>query len=137
MADPTILIVDDERNVSQLSRMYLVADGFRVETVNNGKDALERVREAAQIFRRSGVRVELDADEERIFAAVVRPERSAGNGNVDAELERLRKEVERAEAMLANGRFVQNAPAHVVEAERAKLARYRRELEALGGTERS
>jgi DNA-binding response OmpR family regulator len=44
MADATILIVDDERNVSQLSRMYLVADGFRVETVTNGKDALERVR---------------------------------------------------------------------------------------------
>jgi DNA-binding response OmpR family regulator len=44
MPDATILIVDDERNVSQLSRMYLVADGFRVETVSNGKDALERVR---------------------------------------------------------------------------------------------
>jgi valyl-tRNA synthetase len=99
--------------------------------------ALERVREAAQIFRRSGVRVELDADEQRIFAAVVRPERSAGNGNVEAELERLRREVERAEAMLANGRFVRNAPAHVVEAEREKLARYRRELEALGGSGRS
>jgi two-component system, OmpR family, alkaline phosphatase synthesis response regulator PhoP len=44
MPDSTILIVDDERNVSQLSRMYLQADGFRVETVYNGKDALERVR---------------------------------------------------------------------------------------------
>src|SRR5687767_1569417 len=44
MPDATILLVDDERNVSQLSRMYLTADGFRVETVYNGKDALERVR---------------------------------------------------------------------------------------------
>jgi two-component system, OmpR family, alkaline phosphatase synthesis response regulator PhoP len=44
MPDSTILIVDDERNVSQLSRMYLVADGFRVETATNGKDALDRVR---------------------------------------------------------------------------------------------
>jgi valyl-tRNA synthetase len=98
-------------------------------------EALTRVREAAQMFRRSGVRGQLDADEERIFAAVVRPARSAGNGNVEAELERLRGEVARAEAMLANRRFVQNAPAHVVEAEREKLARYRRELEALAGGE--
>jgi valyl-tRNA synthetase len=96
--------------------------------------ALDRVREAAQMYRRSGVRIELDDDDElRIFDAVVRPERSAGNGNVDAELERLRSEVARAEGMLANERFVANAPPHVVEAEREKLARYRRELDALGG----
>jgi valyl-tRNA synthetase len=35
--------------------------------------------------------------------------------------------------MLANDRFVQNAPAEVVEAEREKLARYRRELDAISG----
>jgi valyl-tRNA synthetase len=35
--------------------------------------------------------------------------------------------------MLANDRFVQNAPAHVVDAEREKLTRYRRELDALRG----
>jgi valyl-tRNA synthetase len=34
--------------------------------------------------------------------------------------------------MLANERFVANAPADVVEAEREKLERYRRELEAIG-----
>jgi valyl-tRNA synthetase len=51
---------------------------------------------------------------------------------VEAERERLRKEVARAEQMLANERFVANAPGHVVEAEREKLARYRRELDALG-----
>jgi valyl-tRNA synthetase len=97
-------------------------------------DALRRVQEAAQTFRRSGVRAELPtADERRIFDAVVRPDRAKGNGDVEAERERLRKEVARAEGMLANERFVQNAPAHVVEAEREKLARYRRELESLGG----
>jgi len=44
-----------------------------------------------------------------------------------------RKEIERAERMLANDKFVANAPDEVVEAERGKLDRYRRELDALGG----
>jgi valyl-tRNA synthetase len=95
--------------------------------------ALERVQEAAQIFRRSGVQVELDAEERRIFEAVVRPDRALVEDNREAEIERLRKEVARAEGMLANESFVQNAPPHVVEAEREKLARYHRELDALGG----
>jgi valyl-tRNA synthetase len=95
--------------------------------------ALDRVQEAARIFRRSGVQVELESDDERrIFAAVVRPERARVDGNRDAEIERLRKEVARAEGMLANERFMQNAPEHVVAAERAKLERYRHELAALG-----
>jgi valyl-tRNA synthetase len=94
-------------------------------------NALERVQDAAEIFRRSQVVAALEDDERRIFEAVVRPERVAGNGNAAAEVERLHKEVERAEKMLANERFVQNAPAEVVEAEREKLARYRRELDAL------
>jgi valyl-tRNA synthetase len=97
-------------------------------------EALDRVQEAAQIFRRSGVQVELGSDEERrIFASVVRPERVRSNGNLDAEVERLRKEIARAEGMLADDRFVQNARPEVVEAEREKLARYKRELDALGG----
>ena len=96
--------------------------------------ALDRVQEAAQIFRRSGVEVELGSDDERrIFAAVVRPDRARVDGNRDAEVERLRKEVSRAEGMLANERFVANAPAEVVAAEREKLERYRRELAALEG----
>src|SRR5262245_2223547 len=96
--------------------------------------ALERVQEAAQIFRRSGVQVELVSDDERrIFAAVVRPERQRVDGNRDAEIARLRDEVARAEGMLANERFVQNAPDNVVAAEREKLKRYRRELAALEG----
>jgi valyl-tRNA synthetase len=96
--------------------------------------ALDRVQEAAQIFRRSGVQVELGSDDERrIFAAVVRPDRARVDDNRDAEIERLRKEVARSEAMLANERFVANAPADVVAAEREKLERYRSELVAIGG----
>ena len=97
--------------------------------------ALERVQEAAQVFRRSGVAVQLEGDEKRIFDAVVKPDRAPQreNGNVETERERLRGEVARAEKMLANERFVANAPAEVVEAERAKLERYRRELDAIGG----
>jgi valyl-tRNA synthetase len=34
--------------------------------------------------------------------------------------------------MLENESFVAKAPPHVVEAEREKLARYRRELDAIG-----
>ena len=93
--------------------------------------ALERVQEAAAMFRRSGVLVELEGDAKRIFDAVVRPERHKVNGNADAEIERLRKEVERGERMLANEKFVANAKPEVVEAEREKLERYRRELDAI------
>jgi len=94
--------------------------------------ALDRVQDAARIFRRSGMLVELDEEERRIFDAVVKPERAkADGGNLEAELERLRGEIARAEGMLANDRFVQGAPESVVEAERQKLERYRRELDAL------
>jgi len=95
--------------------------------------ALDRVRDAAAVFRRSGVLpAKLGEDEQRIFDAVVKPERQKANGNVDAERARLRKEIERAERMLANERFVAKAPPEVVEAEREKLERYRRELDAIG-----
>jgi valyl-tRNA synthetase len=94
---------------------------------------LDRVQDAAAIFRRSGVLVALEGDDRRIFDAVVRPDRVRANGNAAAEIERLRKEIARAEGMLGNERFVANAPPDVVEGEREKLARYRRELDALGG----
>jgi valyl-tRNA synthetase len=51
---------------------------------------------------------------------------------IDAERERLRGEVERGERKLANEGFVAKAPEDVVAEERAKLERYRRELEELG-----
>jgi valyl-tRNA synthetase len=95
--------------------------------------ALERVQEYAQVFRRSGVVPQIEGDERRIFDAVVKPERAKANGNADAERERLRSEIARAEKQLANERFVANAPAAVVDAEREKLERYRRELDAIGG----
>jgi valyl-tRNA synthetase len=95
--------------------------------------ALVRVQEAAERFRRSGVATPLEGDEKRIFDAVVKPERLKANGNVEAERERLRGEIERAERMLANERFVAKAPPEVVDAERAKLERYKRELDALEG----
>jgi valyl-tRNA synthetase len=95
---------------------------------------LDRVQDAAAIYRRSGVVAFLEGDERRIFEAVVRPRASAdGAANREAEVARLRREIARAEGMLGNERFVTNAPTEVVEGEREKLARYRRELEALGG----
>jgi valyl-tRNA synthetase len=96
-------------------------------------DALQPAQDAARIFRRSGIRVSLDGETNRIFETVVRPERAAGNGNVGAEVARLRGEVERGRKKLANERFVENAAPEVVDAEREKLARYERELDALGG----
>ena len=96
---------------------------------------MTRVQEAAVTFRRSGALVALaDGEEKRIFDAVVKPERrgAAPTAAVEAERERLRKEIARCEGMLANERFVENARPEVVAAEREKLERYRRELEALG-----
>jgi len=94
--------------------------------------ALEDVQLAARIYRRSGVRVGLTGDAERIFEAVVRP-RENGQGDLESEIDRLRREVERGERMLANERFVENAPPDVVAAEKDKLEQYRAELDALGG----
>ena len=96
--------------------------------------ALDRVQEAAAIYRRSGVAAPLEGDDRRIFDAVVRPRDSEdGAADREAEIARLRKEVARAEGMLGNERFTANAPAEVIEGEREKLARYRRELDALEG----
>jgi valyl-tRNA synthetase len=92
-----------------------------------------RVQEAAERFRRSGVRTPLEGDELRIFEAVVRPDRIKveGNGRLDDEIARLEKEIARGEKQLSNERFVAGAPADVVQAEREKLERYRRELESI------
>ena len=94
--------------------------------------ALGRVQFAASVFRRSGTVTGLGAEEQRIFDAVVKPGRVKADGKREIEVERLRTEIARAEGMLANERFVEKAPPEVVEAERGKLARYRRELDALG-----
>jgi valyl-tRNA synthetase len=95
--------------------------------------ALDRVQGAAEITRRSGVRPKLEGDELRIFESVVRPDRIRADGDAKAEIDRLEKEIARGEGMLANERFVERAPPEVVEAEREKLERYRRELDAIRG----
>ncbi|MGD0166232.1 MAG: valine--tRNA ligase [Gaiellaceae bacterium] len=112
-------------------------------------NALERVQDAATIYRRSGLRVTLSDDEERIFQAVVKPGRiyektgtvstslrttgaaEVERARLEAEISRLNSEIARCEKMLANPSFVERAKVQVVEAEREKLARYRRELDAL------
>ena len=104
-------------------------DGTQAET----QLEFEPIQTAAEVFRRAGVTASLEAEQQRIFDAVVKPDRvKVDGGNVDAEVGRLRSEIARAEGMLANERFVQSAPEDVVEAEREKLERYRRELDALG-----
>jgi valyl-tRNA synthetase len=107
------------------------ADG----SAEDGTISMELVKSAAATFRRSGVRLVLNSEEAKVFEAVVRPERVRVNGDVERERERLRKEIARAEGMLANERFVARAPAAVVEAERTKLDRYRRELALLDQVE--
>jgi valyl-tRNA synthetase len=55
----------------------------------------------------------------------------AVTGRLEKRGEELRAEVDRAERKLGNEAFVAKAPAEVVEEERAKLERYRAELEEL------
>jgi valyl-tRNA synthetase len=56
-------------------------------------------------------------------------DREAEARKAQAERERLRAELARAEAKLANQGFVAKAPPHLVQAERDKLERLRRELD--------
>ncbi len=72
--------------------------------------------------------------------AAVGPVKVLASAEIDAEAvaarlekrrEELRSEVARAEGKLANEKFVARAPAELVEEERAKLERYRAELEEL------
>ena len=94
--------------------------------------ALDRV-EAAPEDERGGLVPTLLADGRSIG---VGPAREA----VDPEVERARladelataeRELARAEAKLANAAFVERAPAHLVDAERAKVERYGAERDAL------
>jgi valyl-tRNA synthetase len=50
---------------------------------------------------------------------------------LEARREELRSEVARGEGKLGNEKFVDRAPAEVVEEERRKLERYRAELDEL------
>jgi len=40
----TILVVDDEKNIVQLARLYLTNEGYRVETAYDGKQAMEKAK---------------------------------------------------------------------------------------------
>ena len=44
MSKETILLVDDERNIVDLARMYLEQEGFRVEAAYDGQSALVKVQ---------------------------------------------------------------------------------------------
>ncbi|CAN5533215.1 valine--tRNA ligase [soil metagenome] len=52
---------------------------------------------------------------------------------IEERRDKLRSELARAEGKLANERFVANAPAEVVDEERAKIEAHKAELEELGG----
>jgi valyl-tRNA synthetase len=93
--------------------------------------AIERAQTAARIYRRSGVRIALAGDSDRIFEAVVRPGED-GSGDIEAERARVAQEIERAERKLANEKFVANAAPEAVAAEREKLEQYVAERDALG-----
>lgn len=45
MAGELILVVDDEENIIDLTRMYLERDGYRVESAMDGAQALEMIRD--------------------------------------------------------------------------------------------
>src|SRR5262252_4193799 len=42
----TVLVADDEKNIVQLARMYLQAEGFSVETAANGRETLDKVHQS-------------------------------------------------------------------------------------------
>ena len=44
MPKETILLVDDERNIVDLARMYLEQDGFKVEAAYDGQTALDKIK---------------------------------------------------------------------------------------------
>lgn len=44
MAGESILLVDDEPNIIQLAQMYLEKEGYHIESVGDGKSALEHIQ---------------------------------------------------------------------------------------------
>ncbi len=44
MSSGTVLVVDDEKNIVQLARLYLSSEGYGVEVAYNGVEALEKVK---------------------------------------------------------------------------------------------
>jgi valyl-tRNA synthetase len=118
-------------NLPDRQTRLIVAPWPEPEAYDGDFQPLDDAQTAARIYRRSGVRIKLAGDAERIFEAVVRPSED-GAGDVEAERARVQKEIERAERMLANEKFVANAAPEAVVAEREKLAQYLAERDALG-----
>ena len=118
-------------NLPARKSRLIVAPWPEPETWEGEFGTIEGAQTAACIYRRSGVRINLDGESARIFEAVVRPS-AGGGGDLEAERARVRKEIERAERMLANEKFVANAAPEAVAAEREKLAQYVAERDALG-----
>ncbi|MBQ4094348.1 MAG: response regulator transcription factor [Oscillospiraceae bacterium] len=46
MAKHTIMVVDDEKNICELMRLYLEKEGFAVTIANNGSDAISLIRQS-------------------------------------------------------------------------------------------
>jgi len=46
MAKETILVVDDEKNIVELARLYLEKEGYRVESAYDGAEALTKIKSA-------------------------------------------------------------------------------------------
>ncbi len=67
----------------------------------------------------------------RVEGADPGEDRAAERSRIGSEVERARAELARAEGKLANEKFVDRAPADVVESEREKVRRYTEELSAL------
>jgi len=44
MSNSTVLVVDDEKNIVQLAKLYLSSEGYSVESAYNGIEALEKVK---------------------------------------------------------------------------------------------
>lgn len=45
MSKPNIMVVDDEKNICELIRLYLEKEGFAVTIANNGSDAIAMIRQ--------------------------------------------------------------------------------------------
>jgi len=44
MSNSTVLVVDDEKNIVQLAKLYLTSEGYHVEAAYNGAEALNKVK---------------------------------------------------------------------------------------------
>jgi DNA-binding response OmpR family regulator len=44
LAQETILVVDDEKNIVELAKLYLEKEGYRVEDAYDGAEALAKIK---------------------------------------------------------------------------------------------